>query len=129
MIKQVDSIRMGSRFQDNDKMKCFEHMNRVRVGFGFVVAEIWGLMVPQIVIEAGGVGTGYGRVGEAGGIGTGYGRVGNLNPMPWASFQCQCGPVLAASVILFSLNNRYLRNNKEQIVVDKLGILRNTNNK
>ena len=120
---------MGSRFQDNDKTKCFEDTYSVRVGFVFVVGEMWGLMVPQIVVEAVGVGMGYGWVGEAGGIGTGYGRVGNLNLMTWAPILCLCGPVLHASVILFSLNNRYLRNNKEQIVVDKLGILCNTNNK
>lgn len=120
---------MGSRFQDNDKTKCFEDTYSVRVGFVFVVGEMWGLMVPQIVVEAVGVGMGYGWVGEAGGIGTGYGRVGNLNLMTWAPILCLCGPVLHASVILFSLNNRYLRNNKEQIPVGKMGILGNNNNK
>ena len=35
---------MGSRFQDNDKTKCFEDTDSVRVGFVFVVGEMWGLM-------------------------------------------------------------------------------------
>ena len=120
---------MGSRFQDNDKTKCFEDTDSVRVGFGLVVGKIWGLMVPQIVVEAVGVGTGYGLVVGAGGIVTGYGRVGNLNLMSWASIRCLCGPVPHASVILFPLNNRYLRNNKEQIPGGKMGILGNNNNK
>ena len=87
----------------------------VVAGVGFVVAEMLGPMVLKVGVVAGG-------------IGMGCGWVGNLNPMSWASFQCQCAPVLAASVVLFSLNSRYLRNNK-MLAVDKLGTLCNTNNK
>ena len=87
----------------------------VVAGVGFVVAEMWGPMVLKVGVVAGG-------------IGMGCGWVGNLNPMSWASFQCQCAPVLAASVVLFSLNSRYLRNNK-MLAVDKLGTLHNMNNK
>ena len=62
---------MGSQFQGNDKSKFVEDTYGVRVGFGLVVGEIWGLMVLQIVVEAVGFGTGYGWVVEAGRIGTG----------------------------------------------------------
>ena len=49
---------MCSQFRGNDKSKFVEDTCGVRVGFGPVVGEIWGLMVLQIVVEAVGFGMG-----------------------------------------------------------------------